>query len=232
MLLLHELHEVVGPREDEFEAAVRDEWLPALGQSDGARLLYYLKRTHGTGPSYHVTTWTAVRDGAAWEDLVHRVEDGDLRALAEKLDGLRHDVTAKMLRPLPWSPLQTIELARVPVEAAEHGLTLFMQDTVWPYEGRLEEYVERSGSHYARFMERGGTLLRIEGSFRTVFGSHRRREVILWQKVVDEKGLLRLLTHEVPARYKEPGTWMHDALEVRDRWESALLRTSAWSPLF
>jgi hypothetical protein len=25
---------------------------------------------------------------------------------------------------------------------------------------------------------------------------------------------------------------MHDALEVRDDWESKLLRTTAWSPLF
>jgi hypothetical protein len=30
---------------------------------------------------------------------------------------------------------------------------------------------------------------------------------------------------------KAPGTWMHDALEVRDQWVSRLLRTSAWSPL-
>ena len=25
--------------------------------------------------------------------------------------------------------------------------------------------------------------------------------------------------------------WMHDALELRDRWTSRLLRTSSWSPL-
>jgi len=31
---------------------------------------------------------------------------------------------------------------------------------------------------------------------------------------------------------KQPGTFMHDALEVRDQWESRLLRTSSWSPLF
>ena len=29
-----------------------------------------------------------------------------------------------------------------------------------------------------------------------------------------------------------PGTWMHDALELRDQWTSRLLRTSSWSPLF
>jgi hypothetical protein len=26
------------------------------------------------------------------------------------------------------------------------------------------------------------------------------------------------------------GSWMHDALSLRDRWQSRLLRTAAWSP--
>jgi hypothetical protein len=43
--------------------------------------------------------------------------------------------------------------------------------------------------------------------------------------------LQHLLTREVPAEYKRPGTWMHDALELRDRWESRLLRSARWSPL-
>jgi hypothetical protein len=43
--------------------------------------------------------------------------------------------------------------------------------------------------------------------------------------------LLRLLTSAVPAQFKGPGTWMHDALEVRDEWTSRLLRTASWSPL-
>ena len=39
------------------------------------------------------------------------------------------------------------------------------------------------------------------------------------------------LGRELPAHVKGPGTWMHDALEVRDDWESRLLRSAAWSPL-
>ena len=35
----------------------------------------------------------------------------------------------------------------------------------------------------------------------------------------------------IPAEHRAPGTWMHDALQVRDDWESRLLRTSTWSPL-
>jgi hypothetical protein len=31
---------------------------------------------------------------------------------------------------------------------------------------------------------------------------------------------------------RQPGTYMHDSLDYRDQWESKLLRTSKWSPLF
>ena len=78
----------------------------------------------------------------------------------------------------------------------------------------------------------GAGMLEIQASFRTRFGSHLRREIVLWQKITSNKGLLGLLTHEVPERFKQPGLWMHDALAVRDRWQSKLLRTSAWSPWY
>jgi len=235
VLFLRETHEVVGAREREFEAALRDAWLPALAKTAGARVLYVLRQVHGTGPSYRIVTWTGLRDGAAWGNLQGRVDAGDLREPAEALDDLRHDVTAKMLVPLPWSPLREIDLEGVPVAPVAHAPTLFMEDTVHPFEGRLAEYVERSGSHYAREMrehdEQGNAMLRVEAGFRTAFGSHRRREVLLWQRVVEPRGLLALFTREVPEEYQKPGRWMHDALELRDRWRSRLLRTVAWSPL-
>jgi len=234
MLLLHEVHEVVGAREDEFETAFREGWLPILARGDDARLLYYLKHVHGTGVSYNVVTLTVLRDGAAWEGLARRIDQGDLREWAERVDTLRHDVCAKILLPLSWSPLQKLDLCEIPTEPQEHELSLFMEDTVWPHEDRLAEYVERSGSHYAASMGEAAhqehALLRVEAGFRTAFGSHRRREIVLWQRILRPKGLLGLLAYEVPPEYKAPGTWMHDALELRDRWQSKLLRTSSWSP--
>lgn len=236
MLWIHERHEVVGAREDAFEAAFREGWLPALAEGDDARLLYFLHHAHGSGPSYNVVTVTAVRDAAAWERLLRRIDGGDLADWSRRVDGLRHDVHAKILIPLPWSPQQTLDLAAVPADGREHELSLFMEDTVWPDEGRLEEYVERSGSHYLAEMRANAAkrpaLLEIQGGFRTAYGSGRRREVVLWQKLVEPRGLRPLLTREVPGEYKRPGTWMHDALSLRDRWQSRLLRSTAWSPLW
>jgi len=77
----------------------------------------------------------------------------------------------------------------------------------------------------------GNAILRVESAWRTVHGAGRRREIVLWQKVMTPKALSPLIGSEVPERYKKPGTWMHDALELRDQWESRLLRTASWSPL-
>ena len=75
-------------------------------------------------------------------------------------------------------------------------------------------------------------LLEIQAAYRTAFGSQQRREIVLWQKVLQPEGLLHLITEEMPAEFKQPGRWMLDALQLRDQWQSRLLRTSSWSPLF
>jgi hypothetical protein len=234
LLFVHEVHDVVGAREEEFEAAYRKELMPALAEGDDARLLWYLRQAHGTGPAYRVVTVTAVPGGGSLERLDLRMLDGDLAEWAERVDSMRHDSRAKVLVPLGWSPLKELDLRGVPADGAEHEPVLYMEDTAWPFRGRFVDYLELAGSLYMRTLERsraaGRGILEMEASFRPAYGTAGRREVVLWQRVSSEAALMRLLSTETPPDYKVPGTWMHDALEVRDRWESRLLRTAGWSP--
>ena len=178
---------------------------------------------------------TGVRDGAAWERLARSVQDGPLRAWAHDVDQLRHGVTAKVLLPVPWSPPLVEDLDAVPTEPAEHPLSLFMEDTAWPHDGMLDDYLEAARSHYAPSLlesQAGGrAILELLAVFQTGLGAGRRSEVVLWQKIVSHDRLQRLLETEVPPEFRKPGTWMHDALRVRDDWESRLLRSTRWSPL-
>lgn len=235
MLLVHETHVVAGEAENEFEALWRDRYVPEVAKSDGARLLWYLHHAHGTGPSYAVVTITAVRDASVWDELGARLRDGDLAQWAAEVDTLRHDHAAKVLTPLAWSPLQDLDLGEVPTETGAHDQALFMEDTAWPYRGRYEAYLEAAGTQYVETLRRaeeaGRSLLRLEAAFSPVWGTGRRREIVLWQRVVRPELLVGLLAHDVPEEHRAPGTWMHDALEVRDRWESRLLRCAPWSPL-
>jgi hypothetical protein len=236
MLFIHEIHRVVGLHEDSFEDEYRTVWMPRLAENDDARLLYFAKLAHGTGRAYNMITLTAVAGGGAWERLVERMRTGDLRTWASKVDTMRHDVTSKVLMPVEWSPLQSVDLANVPVGGAEHDATLFMEDTAWPHEGKMEDYLTAARDNYAPSLAEGRhggrSLLELQAVLTPAWGtSARRREVILWQRVMKPAGITGLLMSEIPAEHRAPGTWMHDALEVRDDWESRLLRTSTWSPL-
>jgi hypothetical protein len=179
---------------------------------------------------------TGITDGAAWERLLARIRTGDLRSWATKVDGMRHDVTSKVLVPVEWSPLQSIDFANVPTGGDEHDATLFMEDTAWPHEGKMDDYLTAARDNYAPSLAEGRhggrSLLELQAVLTPAWGtSARRREVILWQRVMKPAGITGLLMSEIPAEHRAPGTWMHDALQVRDDWESRLLRTATWSPL-
>jgi hypothetical protein len=236
VLLLHEVHQVAGAREEDFDAAYRDEYMPALAKSEGSRLLWYLRLAHGSGQAYTLVSITGCRDAAAWEELAERVRSGDLAAWSAEVDAMRHAHTAKVIQPVSWSPLQEIDLATVPVNGDNHKNSLFMEDTAWPFAGGLRAYLEKAGTLYDRTLssqkEEGTGMIELEAAFQPVFGTHMTTEVILWQRVVNTKAVMWMLGHDLPPEASAPGTWLHDALEVRDRWESRLLRCAAWSPLY
>ena len=211
MLFVHETHEVVGLKEDEFETLYRTGWMPMLAAGDDARLLWYMNHAHGSGPAYTVVTITGVRDGAAWQRLDERIRTGDLREWMQSVDRCRHDVTAKIMLPVHWSPIQEVDFADVPTDGREHELHIFMEDTGWPTSS-LDEY--------------------IQACFQNAHGSSVRREAMLWQWIPDPATVTHLIATDLPIERREPGTYMYDALEYRDQWRSRLLRTAAWSPLY
>ena len=235
MLFLHETHRVAGDRADEFEASWRAH-VGRIAKGDDARLLWFFHQAHGTGLSYVVVTITALRDGASFERHLERLEHGDLRDWYREQESMRHDCSSKVLQPVAWSPLQDAAFDAVTTDGSEKLLALYMEDTVQPRAGKLDEYLHAASTLYARDtigkrMAEGTSLLDLRGCFRTIAGPHAGREVILWQRVERPELLQPLLTREVPPERRGPGTWMNDALEFRDQWESRLLRTVAWSPL-
>jgi hypothetical protein len=233
VLFIHEVHEVRGRSEDDFEAKIRDEWMPMLAKDDDARLLWFLHWVHGTGPAYNVVTVTGVRDGAAWQRLAERLQTGDLRDWQTDLDAMRHGVTSNIMLPVPWSPMQEVDLATVPTTPQDHEPVVYMEDTGWPH-ASLVDYTGFWGTGYFAPMDarpKEGRLLDIELCFQPAYGAGRRKEAVLWQKVLDNNLLLRLFTQDTPAELKQPGMFMHEALNYRDTWRSRLLRTASWSPL-
>jgi hypothetical protein len=224
MIYVHQVHEVLGGRMEEFGDAVRREWRPLVEDGDRARLLWFWQLTHGTGASYQAVSITAVRDWATWGELVG---DPRLRAWQRRGWALRREVTAKILLPVAWSPLQEVDLGAAPVAAETDSPSLYLHDTGWPFSGKLEDYVEALGSIFWP-QTRRASMISVAACFTVAPGTGRHHEVVLLQKIEDWSQFSRLLTQgEPPAR---PDSWMEQGLRFRDRWESKLLRCARWSP--
>ena len=115
----------------------------------------------------------------------------------------------------------------MPTDGAEHELSLFMEDTGWPYSS-LDDYIKcwdelyyQPMLAYAKDMQ--AIPIDIQACFQVAHGSHLRREAMLWQKIGDPATVLHLLTTDLPPEMREPGTYMYDSLAFRDQWESKLL---------
>jgi hypothetical protein len=233
MLFLHETHKVKGEKLFDFEDAYRTGWMPAMAKGDDARLLWYTNQAMGTGASYNVITITAIKDGAAWERLALRIQSGDLQGWMREVDTLRHDVTGKLLLPLHWSPLKEVNLREVPAGDAQHEPSLFMEDTGWPH-APLDDYIKGLEQLYLPMIHgaREHRILELHAMFQVAHGTHQRREVVFWQKIANHEALLRLIERPPRRQDVKPGTYMFDALKLRDQWQSRILRAASWSPLY
>jgi hypothetical protein len=128
--------------------------------------------------------------------------------------------------------MQELELGEVPSDGSTHEPSLYMEDTGWPSVA-LDDYIDFwQDGYFEPMRKRGGSMLDIQGVFQSAFGSGRRKEAILMQRITDHSALMGLLTKEIAPELRAPGQFMHEALSYRDQWESRLLRTSAWSPLY
>ena len=228
MIFLHEIHEVVAGRMDDFESLVRTElrrWLEARGE---ARLCWFWDHTHGTGPSYQAVSLTAVRDWATWGALVERARgDGQLAEWRRRVAEVRRDVVQKMLIPTDWSPLQTVDLDAPSADRTTDSPTMYLHDTGWPFPGKLESYTAALGAVFHTQAQQS-RMISIEACWTVAPGTGRHHEVVLLQKIVDWDRCAQLLTRGESGQQR--GGWMVEGLRYRDRWESKLLRCARWSP--
>ena len=227
MIFLHEVHEVAGGRIDDFEEAVRTGWKPLVERDRTAKLLWFWRLTHGTGPSYQAVSITAVKDWAAWGELSARISgNDDLGSWYRDVCRLRREVISKILVPTPWSPLQEADLQAADGNSVAEP-TLYLHDTGWPFPGHLAQYVDALGSVFYP-ATRQSRMISVEACWVVAPGTGRFHEVVLLQKILDWPRFSHLLTDgEGTSR---AGEWMTEGLKHRDRWESKLLRTVRWSP--
>ena len=227
MIYLHEVHEVAGGRMEEFADAVRTQWRPLVEEDDRARLLWFWHLTHGTGASYQAVSITAVRDWATWGALVAQATaDERFRDWQRRVWTLRREVTAKLLLPVPWSPLRESDVTATPAPVVDTP-AMYLHDTGWPFPGKLEEYVDALGSIFHPQVAKSH-MISVTACWTVAPGTGRHHEVVLLQRIEDWEQFSRLLTRGEQGAQR--GGWMEEGLRYRERWESKLLRCATWSP--
>jgi hypothetical protein len=230
VIFLHEVHQIVGGRLDDFHVAVREQWQPLVERDEGAQLLWFWDHGHGTGPSYEAVSITAVRDWTTWARVVDALTAStEGRAWHRDVAPLRRTVTGKLLLSVPWSPLRDVAFGGGPRDRTDSGgaPALYLHDTGWPFAGRLDDYVEALGRVFHPQTQRS-QMIAIEACWRTCPGTGRGDEVVLLQRILDWAAFARLLAGGESASQR--GGWMEEGLRYRDRWESKLLRAAPWSP--
>jgi hypothetical protein len=228
MIFLHETHEVVAGKMDEFEDAVRSGWSRLVAERGEGRLLWFWEHTHGTGPSYQAVSITAVRDWATWGALVERARtDARWRDWDSRAWELRREVTRKLLLPTAWSALQEVDLTAPAAATTTDTPTMYLHDTGWPFPGKLEAYATALGAVFEAQVQHT-RMISVEACWTTAPGTGRHHEVVLLQKILDWDRFSQLLTRGESGQQR--GGWMVEGLKYRDRWESKLLRCARWSP--
>ena len=146
-----------------------------------------------------------------------------------------------MALPLVWAKAtKALQIYFIDVEGGQSTLIVSplggsMLDTGWPH-APLDDYIELWDHDYWHFMRQippERKLLDILACFQVAHGSGIRPEAILLQKIMNFSTLGHLLTSvEEYDPTTWPGTYMTKGLDLRDQWESKLLRTSNWSPMW
>jgi hypothetical protein len=225
VIIALDIHQVIGRRELDFEDSYRDNYLGAVADDQHARLLWFGWLPHGAGQGYEAITVTGFDDIEAWDRLVERTRYGDLADWASEIDAMRYHSEGTLHVTAPWSPLDSLKLADVPVEIGDREPTTLRLDTFVPTGGAAADEKLR-----AAFGESDSSLIALEGCWRDAFGDLGRGDISLLYRVRDEARLREALDEQQPgARW--PGSLVAatglDDLPSRTR----LVRTARWSPL-
>jgi hypothetical protein len=230
MFFVHQIHSLRSGSADAFEAQLRDRWVPALAREPGTRLAWCARSMPGAISFPELVTLTAVADGEALARLGARMSDGDLRAEASSLADLRVGATTRVMAPLAFSPL-VVDIEAIPLEFDDRPGEMYMHDFVPPRLGMQRAYEDAMQKIYMGMSDSDLLQIVIWAGLETVAGGGPVPETLNISHIRDAAAVTQLLTFEAPRDNKQIGSWMYDALKLRDTWTTRLVRSVRWSPL-
>ena len=96
MLLIEDIHIVIGRDEIPFDDTYRSELAPRIAEAPGTRLAGFFWAPHGGGEGYEAVTLTAVTDTPALERHQERLATGDLAELWGSLEAKQRSIVSSL----------------------------------------------------------------------------------------------------------------------------------------
>lgn len=230
MFILHQVHQLEPGSIDSFESFVRDEVLPSVASDPGSRLFWYASATDVSTRGREAITMIALQDAQTLERFATRMRSGDLAAVGNQLNRMRRGVETRIAKPLRHNPL-TIDVSALPTSAVENHPTIsYMHDFVPPRIGQRRAYEDAMVKIYGAMSDRELLDIALWAGLEPVAGPV--PEQINISRIQNIDVLVNLFVNDIPREHKQLGTWMHEALKLRDRWTTRLVRCAPWSPLY
>jgi hypothetical protein len=225
VIIVMDIHQVIGERELDFEDTYRDVYMPAVAATNDARLLLFGWLPHGGGEGYEAVTLTGVRGIDAWDAFSERLRYGDLAEWATAVDAMRYGLDTTLHDVAKWSPLAELDLDLVPATAREERAPVLLRlDSIVP-DGALAELDDALGKAAANS---GPSLLELVGGWSSCFGDMAGDALHVLYRVVDREALAKALEDQ-DSNAAWRGSLAASIGQAAER--TRLLRAARWSPL-
>ena len=230
MFYVHETHTLDADTAPSFETVLREQWVPAVADDGGMRLVWCARSMPGTASYPEMVTMTAVADGAALERLAARSRTGDLRDASAELARNRVGLTTRVLASLEEFNPYSVDLDAVPVVREGAPTEMYIHDWVVPQPGMQRIYEVQMREAFMKMLEMDAIPMKTWGGFETVAGGGRVPLSLMVTWIANAPAITGLIAEVKPRVALEPGSWIREGLKLRDTWISRLVRSVPWSP--
>jgi len=210
VLIVQDIHQVIGRRELDFESACRE--MASALNSDQARFLWFAWAPHGAGEGYEAVTLISVPDAEALDHLQERIRDGDLSERWTSIEGMRYGLESSTHVLESPSPTNTEGDREPALFRLDH---LALSQPLRLARGKISTAL-------AELTEEG--TLEVAGWWTPLLGDLESPSVVVLNRIRSDAALLEAFAD--PAK---PWSGALESAFVVGR-NSRLLRTARWSP--
>ena len=219
MLLIQDVHIVIGRDELPFDDVYRTVLAPQIAHDAGTRLAAFLWAPHGAGEGYEAVTLTAVADVEALARHQERLSTGDLADCWLDLEAKQRQLHSSLHVLADWSPLAAGGLDGFAL--GEHPTAMFRLDS-FTVDGPVSGAVDAVESQQSTAPD--DATVSVIGCWAPFLGDVDEPVVSVLSRVASDDALRAAL-----AEPTQPWTGVPE-LPGASR-QTRLLRSTTWSPV-